>query len=426
MILEEARAVVSAGPVCDSCLGRVFATRSHGLSNTQRGRSLRITLALEDDEPFESPDECWVCESVSSEVEEWANWAANELAGIEFETYQVGTRVPPIIEENDKLLREDAGFDADAGEPFNREMNREVGKVLGSRFDAEVDFERPDVVILVDLEADAVNVRINSGFIYGRYRKLVRGISQTEWPCRECDGSGTREGESCGHCGGTGYMYEESVEGLIGPPIRTAMAGSDATFHGAGREDVDARMLGTGRPFVVEVGEPRTRFPALDQLEETVNQHAAGKVEVEGLANATYEMVERVKELPASKTYRVEIEFDDTVADAVFHDALDALTGATIDQKTPRRVTHRRSDRTRTRTVFAADGSLEDDHHAVVEIHGEGGLYIKELLHGDRSRTSPNLAELLGVGVSVQSLDVTAVEAEDGIFEDPAYLRDPP
>ena len=50
-LLESARAVLAEGPVCDACLGRVFAEWSHGLANAERGRALRVTLAMLDDEP---------------------------------------------------------------------------------------------------------------------------------------------------------------------------------------------------------------------------------------------------------------------------------------------------------------------------------------------------------------------------------------
>ena len=33
---------------------------------------------------------------------------------------------------------------------------------------------------------------------------------------------------------------------------------SDARFHSAGREDVDVRMLGEGRPFVLELLQPKS------------------------------------------------------------------------------------------------------------------------------------------------------------------------
>ncbi|MFD1647364.1 tRNA pseudouridine(54/55) synthase Pus10 [Haloarchaeobius litoreus] len=433
---DAVRAMLATGPVCDACLGRPFADRSFGLTNAERGKGLRVSLALAADEPYEpvDPEECWVCEGLCGRFDEYAELVADGLADIEFETYQVGTRAPPLVEENDRLLREDAGLDPDAGELFKSEFNREVGKRVGRLTDTEVDFERPDVLALVNLDAaaeepssHAVEVQVNPAFVYGRYRKLERDIPQTEWPCRECGGSGVQLGddgeEPCDHCGGSGYLYDMSVEEHVTPHVLDAMDGDEALFHGAGREDVDALMLGTGRPFVAEVKRPRSRDPDVEALQRRINEDAAGAVEVEDLRLATHEMVERVKELDASKTYRAEVEFDDPVDADALADAVATLSGTTVRQHTPHRVDHRRAKLDRERTVYEISADLDDDSHATVDVHGEGGLYIKELISGDEGRTEPSLAGLLGVEATVTALDVLAVEGEDEPFDDPDYLR---
>jgi len=417
-VLEAARRALDSGPLCDNCLGRLFADRSFGLGNAERGNGVRVALALEDDEDFERPDGmCWVCEDECDRFDWWAEQAATAVRGYEFDTYQVGTKVPPLLEENDRLLREDAGMDSDAGEPMKREFNREVGKRFGERTDTEVDFERPDVLLVCDLATDEIDVQVNSAFVYGRYRKLERDIPQTEWPCNECRGTGLKHGEECEGCDGTGYRYDESVEQLTAPVVREAMDGEAATFHGAGREDVDARMVGSGRPFVIEIKEPRTRDVDVGTLASDINEFADGKVEVEGLRLATHDMVERVKELPASKTYRMDVALDERVDEETFAEALDELNGTTVSQETPQRVDHRRASKTRTRQVYDISGELVDDREATVEIHGEGGLYVKELLSGDEGRTEPSLAGLLGVDATVTALDVQEVTGEDEPFE---------
>lgn len=402
-LIDDARAFVASGPVCDACLGRPVADRSFGLTNAERGRALRTVLALESDEPFEStsPDECWVCEGVCGRYDELAARLVDALGDTELYTYQVGTRVPPLLEENDRLLRIEAGYDEDAGEPLKSEVNREVGRRVGARLDAEVDFTRPDVQFLIDLDADTVSVQRNSVAVYGRYRKLERDIPQTEWD-----------------------TYDESVEELVSPPFLTAFRGTEAVFHGAGREDVDALMLGAGRPFVLEVKAPRRRTADLEELEAQVNDHADGKAEVEGLQFVTYDMVERVKELEASKTYRATVEFDEPVTDEDFTAALAELDGATIQQRTPHRVDHRRADLVRERTVRAIDGELEDEYTATVDVHGDGGLYIKELVSGDEGRTEPSLAGLLGIEATVSALDVVDVRGVDEPFVTDAFSVD--
>jgi tRNA pseudouridine synthase 10 len=428
-VLATARTAVGTGPLCDPCLGRLVADRSFGLTNRERGRSLRVAVALADDVPvadLEADEPCWVCEDESAEerVEEWAERAAYAVSEHEFDTFQVGTRVPPLFEENDRLLRADVGLDEAAGEPLKAELNREVGKRFGRETDATVDFGRPNVQVTIHPGDDSLDVRVNSAFVYGRYRKLEREIPQTEWPCSDCNGTGLVRGAVCEGCDGSGYRYDESVEQLTAPVVREAMDGDAATFHGAGREDVDARMLGEGRPFVVEVDEPRTRHVDTDDLETRVDEFADGAVEVRDLHLVTYEMVERVKELAASKTYRMDVAFDEPVDEAAFGDALDELRGATVEQRTPGRVDHRRADIVRTRDVYDVEGDLHELQGATLELHGEGGLYVKELVSGDEGRTEPSLAGLLGVTAEVTALDVVAVEGEDEPFLTGAYVRD--
>ena len=434
-VLQVARDAIDTGPLCDPCLGRLVADRSFGLTNAERGKGLRVALALQADEPYEPPEEpCWVCEEESAAYDGWAERAAAAVRGYDFATYQVGTTVPPLLEENDALLREEVGLEPEAGEAINAEFNREVGKRFGALTDAEVDFQRPDVLVVLDLATETVDARVNSAFVYGRYRKLERDIPQTEWPCRECNETGIKGGEECPGCGGTGYRYDRSVEELTAPAVREAMDGAEAVFHGAGREDVDALMLGTGRPFVIEVTEPRVRDVDTEALEAEVNEYADGAVEVEGLRLATHDMVERVKEHDASKTYRMTVAFEAPVTAGALDAALETLAGATVAQETPQRVDHRRASKTRTRTVYAAEGHLVDAagdgaapdrsaDRAEVEVHGEGGLYVKELVSGDEGRTEPSLAGELGVGATVTALDVLAVEGEDAAFAQPDYFR---
>ena len=430
--LAYAARATATGPLCDACLGRPVAERSFGLRNEDRGRALRTTAALAADEPYEPPEpgDCWVCEGVCERFDDLADRVVADLEGIEFDTYQLGSRVPPLLEENEALLREELGLATDAGEELRKELNREVGRRVGARTGAEVDFERPAVQVTLDIAVDPaatdVTVDINSLSVYGRYRKLERMVPQTEWPCSACDGSGRQYGVGpCGECDGTGYRYRTSVEQEVAPTLLEAHRGTEAVFHGAGREDVDALMVGTGRPFVVEVKEPHRRDVDLATLEREIND-GSDAVGVVGLRYATHDMIERVKELEASKTYRMVVEFQEPVEEADLQAALSELRGATVEQRTPNRVDHRRADLVRERTVYDVSGATTDDRHATLVVHGAGGLYVKELVSSDEGRTEPSLAGLLGVDCEVTALDVMAVEGEDDPFELDTFLHDDP
>ncbi len=83
-------------------------------------------------------------------------------------------------------------------------------------------------------------------------------------------------------------------------------------FHASGREDIDARMLGNGRPFVIEISKPKKRFVDLKQIETAVNAGAVGKVEVSGLRFTTKDVVRHLKKGEgAQKEYRLLAEFEE-------------------------------------------------------------------------------------------------------------------
>ena len=407
-INEQVKAILAYGETCDHCLGRFFGKRSHGLSNDERGRGLKIALALAENQPYAKFEgACWVCGNFFEHVSLWADRAVEAVQGLEFKTLLVGCRVPPLIAENEEMVWSDLSL-ADP-EPFKSEVNREVGKAISARIGKVVDFKKPDVVIILDAYAGSVEVQVDSVFFYGRYQKFERGIPQTHWDCRACRGKG------CEICNFTGAQYLDSVEELIGRPVIEMFDAENAVLHGAGREDIDARMVGTGRPFILEVVAPKKRSIDLPVLEAEINRTAGGRVSVALKRWADRAEVETLKSNKAHKKYRILVEVDGELSADEFANALKSLNGVTIQQRTPERVAHRRADKVRERKVLDIGFVGEQDGRFIVEVLGEAGLYIKELVSGDSGRTIPSLAEILKRKAHVTSLDVTQVEgAKEG------------
>ncbi|NLA30755.1 MAG: tRNA pseudouridine(54/55) synthase Pus10, partial [Methanomicrobiales archaeon] len=134
-----------------------------------------------------------------------------------------------------------------------------------------------------------------------------------------------------------------------------------------------------------------------------------GRVAVNLTGWADRKMVQSLKSDKAHKKYRILVEIDGPVTSDEFRTALDQLNGVTIRQRTPRRVSHRRADRVRERQVIDIQCTGRIDGCYQVEVVGEAGLYIKELVSGDDGRTTPSLARILGRTAGVVSLDVVQV-----------------
>lgn len=408
-ILETARKILKEGPICDHCLGRQYAKLSTGLGNDERGKGIRLVLAMQASEGVDRElqellkksvgSKCWVCNNLFIHLDRWADKAVIALSDYEYDNFLVGTRVTGLLAENEEIIWAESG--TSFAEPLKTELNREVGKRIEKLTGKKANLKKPQIVALLDLENDAIELEINSLYIYGRYRKLVRGIPQTRWPCRECHGTG------CERCNGTGRMYQESVDELIKPHLMAASRCEDTAFHGAGREDIDALMLGDGRPFVVEAKKPHLRSIDLNALATEINSDSASKIEVLGLKFVESETVEQLKSLKADKEYRMKIEHRTT--EEKLKSSLDIISGNLIKQKTPTRVLHRRADLERTRRVHRAELESFDTDTAVLVIHCEGGLYVKELVSGDGGRTIPSVASLTGSEAKVIELEVIKV-----------------
>lgn len=205
-------------------------------------------------------------------------------------------------------------------------------------------------------------------------------------------------------------MYPTSVEEVIAAEVMRDTGGTGHALHGMGREDVDARMLGRGRPFILEIKEPRRRH--LDRAAAVGRINASGTVEVDALEPLRGRAVAALKEDRATKSYRVLVRFAPPVDEANLKKELVFLLGQSIAQRTPSRVAHRRADTTRHRRLHALELVRADGDLAEIRVTAEAGTYIKELVNGDDGRTRPSLAERLGVGCEVLELDV--LDVHDG------------
>lgn len=405
---------ITQGNICNRCLGRNFYPQLSGNDNQERGTYLKKILGADTEMPEKSEtilgkteampekgEACYVCGDIFLEMEEILERVINTIcdSGVEFKTFLVGCRLPPEILEKEKEIQDEIGSDSDS---IKKEINRELGKELELRLEKEVDFDNPNLVVMMDFASNRVDLQINPLFIEGRYRKLMRGIPQTRWPCRKCRGKG------CEKCNFTGKMYPESVEELMAETVLKATKGHESKFHGAGREDIDVRMLGRGRPFVLEIKEPKIRELNLEELTSKINEHCQGKVEVLDLKMVSKDRRSGIKASSTEtyKIYRALVELDKE-SDEEKLNVLNSLN--IIKQRTPIRVSHRRADKIRTREVKEIQVKMLDSNHLELVVNCEGGLYIKELISGDEDRTQPSVTSLLGITAKCVELDVLEV-----------------
>ena len=386
------------GKICKNCLGRKLSKTIEGTNNIERADKVCSELDIDLDDV-----DCVICNNLFDKLNdgmyEKIDDKLNHL-GVEFNTFLVGSKIDKDIQQRDEELSEK--FDLGV-ETIKKEVNRLIGLGIWERYDKEAEFESQDIVFNVDLVREPkVRIQINPLYVEGRYNKLKRGIPQTKWPCTKCKGRG------CEECNFTGKQYPESVEELISEHFLRLTKGREAKFHGAGREDIDVLMLGSGRPFVLEIKEPRIRNLNLAKLEEEINKINEGKTSYHDLHLCERRRKAEIKQSSPDtyKVYNALVKCDE----AFDTDKLDELTKLDeIHQQTPLRVLRRRADKVRIKHVLDLSYELIDDRTFNMRIKTEGGLYIKELISGDEGRSHPNVGEILGVNAVCEQLDVIEV-----------------
>ncbi len=399
--LKQAEGLLQHYVLCDSCLGRLFRLEIKQGSNAQKGQFIREQLHQRTET---RPADCWLCEGLTDEIAHFIEIITETLKDYEFETFLIGSKIDEDVQEREHHLWK--ALDLENAEPIKMEINREIGKILEPHLGKTVDIPNPDIMVILDTAYDVVTLQISSLFIYGRYKKLQRGIPQTKWPCQICLGKG------CKKCNYTGKLYEVTVEELIAKKAVELTKGTDESFHGSGREDIDALMLGSGRPFILEIKNPMKRTIDLALLEQETNKETKSKVEISCLRFSSRDEIARIKAAEFRKTYRVTLEAERPLNKEKLIKVAQALQGKLVKQLTPTRVAHRRANKVRERIIYNCTIESVEGIIARLTLETESGTYIKEFISGDDQKTQPNFSELIGIPCRVKELDVIDVKGE--------------
>jgi len=438
--------------ICCHCLGRMFSLLASDTTNHERGRAILLVLTMENHRKYllgndqeksqaienlkilaenahflpaqkvleregisyfkkDQEENCYLCNNIFSNLQKYIEKAVEAVKGIEFNNFLVGTSLDSEIENREDEFKSE--FNILEAEAFKSHFNREIGKQLSKLLEVPTKFDGADILIIYHLYTETfhVEVKIRSLFIYGRYQKLIRGIPQTKWICLNCEGQG------CEECNYLGKRYPTSVEELISPLFIKESKATNSSFHGAGREDIDVKMLGEGRPFILELKNPRIRNLDLKKIQERTNELNIGKIIIKDLRYSDKSEVIKIKEKQkdTAKVYKALVEIDKEISKEEFEELRkkikETLEGKEIKQRTPLRVSHRRADKVRIKRIHNIKGKYLNPTTFEFIIETQGGTYIKELINGDGGRTHPSFHEIFKVSLKCKELDVIEIKS---------------
>ena len=147
------------GKICKHCLGRMLSKTIDGEDNVSRAESLDIELG----------SECVICGNVFDKIDDVLFdkiYDKLDFLNVEFDSFIVGSRIDKEIQKRDEEFIDQSNLDV---EPIKKEINRIIGKRLEKELSKEVNFEKQDIIVNVNLIKDPkIRVQINPIFIEGK------------------------------------------------------------------------------------------------------------------------------------------------------------------------------------------------------------------------------------------------------------------
>ncbi len=328
---------------------------------------------------------CFVCEGrLDFIITALVSKIMEALKEVKINSFVMAVKANSSIELRERSIAEELSIES--WESVRREIKREVGKIIQRLSRLKPNFRSPDVVILVDLDNIDVNLILLPLYIKGKYHKLGRYISQMIWI--------SRSGEK---------KYKLSIEEIC-KSLTKPVKGKDIKIHAAGREDVDVRMLGSGRPLIVEIKEPKIKKLSLEELSKDLSKTPWVKVTLEDFALPSD--VTKIKSAIHQKVYGALVYSPKGFSEEDIVKLSKELRNTLINQLTPLRVLRRRKEMLRVKKVYEVKGILLNKYLAYFIIRCDGGLYVKELINGDKGRTNPSFSSIIGKEINVLFLDV--------------------
>ena len=411
-ILED---IFSKNYVCSLCLTRLFYNPNSKKIELNLGKKVKNKFKkyilqkkrnIIIKNLYKNSKVCILCKNLFFNIKKIILNIIYKIQFYEFNTFCVGIKIPSdIIKIEDEIRTK---YEITSGDSLKSFFNKILCRIISKRTGKKVDFYNPDLKIIYDMKNDKIVIEPSSIYVYGRYIKNKRGIRQTREYCDYCRGSG------CSECNYTGYSKEPSIEGYILPVFKEKFNAEDSILHASGREDIDVITINTGRPFVVEVRRPLKRNVELKQIEDEINKKANGDILVKNLQFVNRNVMKKIKVLSKyeEKTYLLKVKFERPVTKQTLDFIVSQLTNRVISQRTPTRVLYRRKDMVRYKMVYSVEYKQIDKNIVEFTIKCQGGLYVKELAHGDNNRTNPSIASLANMNVEVLSLDVISISPE--------------
>ena len=322
---------------------------------------------------------CYLCNGLFERISEISKEVVDKLSDYQYETFLVGVTMPSNVLDNEDEFR--ARLRIKGKESIKSHFNSILTKKIATLTRKKVDYSMPDVTVLLSPSINSVSLSSRSVWLSARYKKFKRGLSQRSTNCHVCNGLG------CAECN-YGGRSRLNVEALATSLFCQKFKGETCNFVWLGSEDENSLVGGSGRPFFVEVIQPRRRFAGT-----IISKQGKLALDSEGLQIVRIKRLERkFSEVPLFDiSCKVNLksegatQMSELKKDEIEKNFSDCIVNVRLNRKY--RVVQRFIKSVRVR--------VNENGTAELVIECEGGIPIKKLVNGQDNTVEPNLSHLI-------------------------------
>jgi len=360
-VTERVREIISKCDICDECLGRQFHSLSPRIPNRDSGRILREQVALEDSkkgaEPkYIKPEKCCLCKNLFLDAEKYAGKIIEVSKDYEYETFLIGSIFPDDIIVKEEEFWEEHGIDT--CESIKTNFNRSVGLRFREKTGKKIEFEKPDLMAIVDIAKNEIILQISPLFIKGGYKKL---------------------------------LPKGKVQQVIEKILLEKTEAKEAVFYSVGRLEENT-LTAAYRPFVLMLRTPKKRKLKLTKLRQEINKDKS--ISVSRLTFSSKEELDLMKSDKIAANFLITLKFE-KLTDEDKKEISEILKGLR-----KKRVVQVLKQKVRKPYMRKMSPKFEDSK-MILELETTVGFSVNSFLTG---KSRPNLEKLLGRKFEIESI----------------------
>lgn len=372
----QAEIILKDYDLCENCLGRLFSRKMGVSSNQILGKKILQSFK-------KKHSKCYICKNLLEHIESYVEKLLEKTSELQFSSFQVGAILKPSIVDRDDIIR--SKFKLRGIDSIKTDITKEISKKFARKTRASIEHLSPDLTITINFKDDSFEFHSKPAFIFGRYLKTQRGITQKQKPCEECNGSGCR---TCQFHGLSGY---DSVEGKISQFLYEKFQAKQVKIAWIGGEDKSSLVMGNGRPFFAKIINPskrKIRFPKKIELNPVILQEL--------------KIVNQMPKEPIK--FKSIIELSVEAENEISTTKLKLLKNL---KKSPI-IVYEKFDKRNEKKVYSLKYKKTSPQSFSINLTVDGGLPIKKFVDGDN--ISPTLTDLLDCRCRCKEFDFHQID----------------